>query len=449
MSIFEAYSQVVSTAAGPTLRRARKMCIGTDVLDGGDRFWDFLHQIRKEFKRRTGDGCGFAVIGLRADGLPPPGNPLPDVVISIDGCVDLVRGKPLFMGSNQYTIGFEYNKDNPGHPTVVQAQTLQKVVSMLNCEQSPVAVKSGSCNSLKRSTPAAKETQTSAKTWSNTYVVQPGDVLWMIAAKFYGDPSLSGEILAANRESLPQSGALIPGLTLNIPILQSPPRKPAAKVESKRASVNMLTAFRSGETQRKLVDIAGHFFISLSLHGNWKSGSSAVSETAIASLAMALKCFGLTPPALARSTQEAGHVAELISAVKHCVRGPSNGEALTDYGDIKRGADAAAAQTRVLRGIDELDHALLRDRLVVAHGSSGISYGATLTSNGRDYSQYDYCRGGHFILIVGKQGEKYVINDPLSRIGSLLVSRLELVSFLSFSQRESCEPGITGLAIWS
>jgi LysM repeat protein len=50
-----------------------------------------------------------------------------------------------------------------------------------------------------------------------TYVVQPGDTLWRIAAKVYGDGSLWRIIFEANRDTLSDPGRIRPGQVLKIP----------------------------------------------------------------------------------------------------------------------------------------------------------------------------------------------------------------------------------------
>jgi nucleoid-associated protein YgaU len=51
----------------------------------------------------------------------------------------------------------------------------------------------------------------------NTYVVQPGDTLWLIAVKVYGNGTLWQAIFEANRDILDDPSRLRPGQTLKIP----------------------------------------------------------------------------------------------------------------------------------------------------------------------------------------------------------------------------------------
>ena len=50
-----------------------------------------------------------------------------------------------------------------------------------------------------------------------TYTVQPGDTLWLISVKVYGDGRLWPVIFEANRDILDDPGRIRPGQVLKIP----------------------------------------------------------------------------------------------------------------------------------------------------------------------------------------------------------------------------------------
>ncbi|HEY9784756.1 MAG TPA: hypothetical protein V6D17_05075, partial [Candidatus Obscuribacterales bacterium] len=77
-------------------------------------------------------------------------------------------------------------------------------------------------------------------------------------------------------------------------------------------------------------------------------------------------------------------------------------------------------------------------KMIVALGNPGRSYGNRLSR--AEYSKFN---GGHYILVVGAQqdengSKRYVINDPLSRIGTLTISEREMRAY-----------GESGVAVWA
>lgn len=150
------------------------------------------------------------------------------------------------------------------------------------------------------------------------------------------------------------------------------------------------------------------------------------------SLAMALKALGLTPPGLTNPNS-----AEMwIDKTRRAMEGDENDFKLTSDDDVLQGALRSGAKAAKVHGLSEVEGALARGQLVALAGNP-VGYGNRL---GRD--QYQSFNGGHFILVTGQQGDRFTINDPLSRVGSLSVSRAELAAYMAFQNWN------TGVAVW-
>ena len=140
-----------------------------------------------------------------------------------------------------------------------------------------------------------------------------------------------------------------------------------------------------------------------------------------ASLAMALLALGLQPPSLTTGAT----VENWIDATRLAMRGDTNDYELTSDDDVMQGARQSGAQAWKVRDLGSLDRALDAGALVVLAGNPA-AYARRFDD--RTLRSFD---GGHMILVAGRAGDRYVINDPYSRVGSLVVSADELVRFMA------------------
>lgn len=105
-------------------------------------------------------------------------------------------------------------------------------------------------------------------------------------------------------------------------------------------------------------------------------------------------------------------------------RSPEEHNRATGFGHLRRGAEAAGARTRVVRGLDAITEAVRSGQPVLMAGDCGAKdgYGPRLGRQGEP----------HIVLVSGYDAEtgNYTINDPAHRGGPLTISRRELESFL-------------------
>ncbi len=152
------------------------------------------------------------------------------------------------------------------------------------------------------------------------------------------------------------------------------------------------------------------------------NGPSASLNCGPTSLAMALKHFGKT-----LNEGDSHNSEHLIESSRFAMTG-SNDNTITTYDQIQHGAQVEGLSAEAVNGLEGVREALDQGKMVIAGGNpeSIGAYGNNLSSS--DYSHYN---GDHVILIVGRKGNSYIINDPLSRIGSITVSESEIQSFLA------------------
>jgi hypothetical protein len=170
-------------------------------------------------------------------------------------------------------------------------------------------------------------------------------------------------------------------------------------------------------------DPMGYFFSQFRHERFNPTGPSRSSNCGPASLAMALKAFGLTPPGLS----DPGDVEQYIDKTRRAMTGNEDDGAYTNTSQVAQGARAAGANAEAVSGLAGAEQALAEGKLVVAAGNPAAYQGRF---SGAEMAKYD---GGHFILVAGRDADgNYMINDPLSRIGTVTVSPDELRGYLGY-----------------
>lgn len=158
------------------------------------------------------------------------------------------------------------------------------------------------------------------------------------------------------------------------------------------------------------------------------TGPSSSSNCGPASLAMALKAFGLT---------DGSDVEATIEKTRQAMTGSNDIHSGTDVSQVVQGAHAFGAQAQAVSGLGAVEQALADGKLVVAAGDP-VVYEGRFT--GAQTAKYD---GGHFILVVGRDADgNFLVNDPLSRVGTLTITRDELQGYLAYQGWNSA------VAVW-
>jgi hypothetical protein len=118
--------------------------------------------------------------------------------------------------------------------------------------------------------------------------------------------------------------------------------------------------------------------------------------------------------------------AQFIQTVRRAMTGRNMQEG-TDEAEVRKGAAAAGIRSHNINGMAGLNDALAKGQMVVARGNPGAagSYGDKLSN-----SQYSHFNGAHFILVDGRKGDNYIINDPLSRTGSREITASQMRAYM-------------------
>lgn len=191
------------------------------------------------------------------------------------------------------------------------------------------------------------------------------------------------------------------------------------------------------ESDGKVLGDPNDYFFTQFRNPKWNpNGPSRSNNCGPASLAMAIRAFGGD----ATSDPES-----LITNTRVAMTGNSNKSALTSNTDVLRGARAAGLNADYVQSMQDINDCLSEGQMVVALGNPSV-YGRRLSAN--DYSHYN---GMHFILVAGTIGgaggeRRYVINDPLSRKGSMTISEQEMQGYVRAAQQQGYRPGV---AVWS
>ncbi|HEY9784876.1 MAG TPA: C39 family peptidase [Candidatus Obscuribacterales bacterium] len=130
--------------------------------------------------------------------------------------------------------------------------------------------------------------------------------------------------------------------------------------------------------------------------------------------------------------------ADLVSDVRFLMTGGRDSKELTSLGQIERAAEKMGFSTSYVDTIENLDAVLDAGKMVVLSGNPkhyqkdlGLRYGLGGTI-------YD---GGHFVTVVRRDGDNYIVNDPASHGGPLTLSREQLDAYM--------RPGDRGLAVYA
>jgi peptidoglycan hydrolase-like protein with peptidoglycan-binding domain len=136
------------------------------------------------------------------------------------------------------------------------------------------------------------------------------------------------------------------------------------------------------------------------------------------SLAMVLKAFGKAP---AHS-----NVQDLIEKVRIQMTGRYDANELTNENQVMRAASYYGLASRSVNSVDEVERQLKQGKLVILAGNPG-AYNYSFSND-----QYFPFSGGHFIVVSAIDGNRVVINDPLSHVGAIVIGRNHLAEYMSY-----------------
>jgi LysM repeat protein len=280
-----------------------------------------------------------------------------------------------------------------------------------------------------------------------SYKVVSGDCLWSIAKDVLSssekqvptDSQIAMEVQKIAQSSnisnpdLIQVGEVISipnikGSTSNtdfrsVDSINSPPQDNASMLPAAKTPIQLTGATTNTDSKGSSITDPNGYFMTQFYDPKWNpNGPSASLNCGPTSLAMALKHFGKT-----LNEADSQNAEHLIESTRIAMTG-SNDNTITTYDQIQHGAQICGLTAGAVNGLEGVRGALDQGKMVIAGGNpeSIGAYGNNLSSS--DYSHYN---GDHVILIVGRKGASYIINDPLSRIGSITVSQSEIQSFLA------------------
>jgi hypothetical protein len=176
------------------------------------------------------------------------------------------------------------------------------------------------------------------------------------------------------------------------------------------------------------------YFVTQFYHPRWNpQGPEGSTNCGPASLTMALKAFGLTPPGVS----DPRNVEGFIDKTRWAMMGTENDLQLSSDDDVLRGALASGAQAQKVYGLANVERAIAEGKLVVLAGNPA-AYGHRFRED-----QLTSFNGGHFITVTHMVGDRVWINDPLSKAGSLEITRDELRRYMAH------ENWNVGVAVWA
>jgi len=196
-------------------------------------------------------------------------------------------------------------------------------------------------------------------------------------------------------------------------------------------------------------DVQPAFFKRQVYHGSLnKDGPYSSGTCAPTSLAMALRIFGKEPSGL--SIEESIHRVRKTYGDNSDLDGTLRSQIHTAA--EKLGMDVVELSTHLSpsEAMDRLETQLGKNRVVQFEGIPGKAYRDryTVAYKAAGEGAYTYI-GKHSILVVAKDADNmYLVADPLSRVGMLMLTRPELRSFIDDAAANPDNFGGTGNAVW-
>ncbi len=118
---------------------------------------------------------------------------------------------------------------------------------------------------------------------------------------------------------------------------------------------------------------------------------------------------------------------QLVNSVRYLMTGGRDVSELTGLGQMDTAAETMGLKSEKLADIDDLNAALDAGHMVVLAGNPkdyqkdlGLHYGKGGTI-------YD---GGHFITVVGRNGDNYIVNDPANHGGAMELTPQQISTYI-------------------
>lgn len=237
------------------------------------------------------------------------------------------------------------------------------------------------------------------------------------------------------RPSAPASGGMAPGGTAEIPrwlMPQSSAPSPLGQDHFVRTS-GLQTPYPVPVARRVLSD-PNAYFMTQFYHPRWNpQGPDGSTNCGPASLAMALKAFGLAAP----GASNPANIEGTIDQTRMAMMGNQNDLQLSSDDDVLRGALASGAKAQKVYGLANVERAIAEGKAVVLAGNPA-AYGTRFSED-----QLTSFNGGHFITVTHMVGDRVWINDPLSKVGSLEITKAELYQYMAHQNWN------VGVAVWA
>lgn len=161
-------------------------------------------------------------------------------------------------------------------------------------------------------------------------------------------------------------------------------------------------------------------------------GPASSANCGPTSLAMALEAFGKAPPGGNPADPE-----QFIEKTRLAMTGADDITSDTTVDQVLKGATGSGLQAQIVSGVSAVEAAVQAGKFVVLAGDP------TAYEGGLSDARYAHFDGGHFILVTHIDGNSVTIDDPLSKVGALTISRQQLEAFMAY------QGWYTGVAVWS